>query len=134
MIPDTTDSIAIFRSEKQPRFVKKVIAWSSEGEPLVFSDRAKYLIPATDVDGFFGIETSGEHPGLTVISAIPAPGWNIRWPAGTEGGQPVTSPLVGWGVMGDGSVLPLDTDSTGNVEAIDWRQDVHIFHDSEASQ
>jgi hypothetical protein len=52
----------------------------------------------------------------TVVALIPAAGWRVGWRS--DDGQEWTQPLVGWGLRDDGSVVPLDTDCNGLVEAL----------------
>ncbi|MFC7933961.1 hypothetical protein [Streptomyces cinereoruber] len=110
MIPAQHPYQANYRQEKDGRTVyrsKPVIAWDGEGQALVADERSGQLVPANNGRTFTGL-SEGEYP---VVAAIPGGGWGARFKE--EDGTFLVDPLVAWTIRSDGTLTPIDTDSTG---------------------
>ncbi|WP_393063402.1 hypothetical protein [Streptomyces sp. LN549] len=110
MIPAQHPYEAHYKQEEDGRTVyssKPVIAWDDEGQALVVDQRNGRLVPANNGRAFTGL-SEGEHP---VVAAIPGGGWSARF---TESdGSSTVDPLVAWTVRSNGTLTPIDTDTTG---------------------
>ncbi|MFJ4274035.1 hypothetical protein ACIP29_26160 [Streptomyces coelicoflavus] len=110
MIPARHPYEARYKQEENGRTVfrsKPVIAWDDEGQALVVDERTGRLVPANNGRTFTGLSEGG-HP---VVAAIPGGGWSARYkhPDGTT----TADPLVAWTVQSNGTLTPIDTDTTG---------------------
>lgn len=86
---------------------RDVVAWTDSGEPLVIDYHQGRLV-----------EASGKlHTEDKIVQLIPATGWLVTYNAGQD--DECTEPLVAWGLCSDGSVVPLGTDSGGQVDRTD---------------
>ncbi|MER7043025.1 hypothetical protein ACIF6H_35050 [Streptomyces microflavus] len=110
MIPAQHPYEAKYKQEVDGRTVyrsKPVIAWDDEGQALVVDERSGRLVPANNGRPFIGLSEGG-HP---VVAAIPGGGWSARYK--DEDGTFTVDPLVAWTVRSDGTLTPIDTDTTG---------------------
>ncbi|MGW0779049.1 hypothetical protein ACWD01_36920 [Streptomyces sp. NPDC002835] len=110
MIPAQHPYEAHYKQEEDGRTgfrSKPVIAWDDEGQALVVDERTGQLVPANNGRTFTGLSEGG-HP---VVAAIPGGGWSARYkhPDGTS----TLDPLVAWTVHSNGTLTPVDTDTTG---------------------
>jgi hypothetical protein len=94
--------------------IRPIIAWDDNGEPLVVSDTSGRLMPARNVAGFAGVI---EDPDPQLVAVVPAGGWQAEHTA-TDGTVAVT-PLAAWGLRSDGTLVALDVDGIGHVEALE---------------
>ncbi|MFI6530170.1 hypothetical protein [Streptomyces uncialis] len=110
MIPAQHPYEARYKQEENGRTVhssKPVIAWDDEGQALVVDERSGRLVPANNGRTFTGLSEGG-HP---VVAAIPGGGWSARYK--NSDGTFLVDPLVAWTVRSDGTLIPVDTDTTG---------------------
>ncbi|MFE9797044.1 hypothetical protein ACFYRL_35590 [Streptomyces goshikiensis] len=110
MIPAQHPYEAKYKQEDGGRTVyrsKPVIAWDDEGQALVVDERSGRLVPANNGRAFTGLSEGG-HP---VVAAIPGGGWSARYK--NQDGTYTVDPLVAWTVRSDGTLTPIDTDTTG---------------------
>ncbi|MFW3464294.1 hypothetical protein ACN24K_29865 [Streptomyces microflavus] len=110
MIPAQHPYEAKYKQEVDGRTVyrsKPVIAWDDEGQALVVDERSGRLVPANNGRPFI-VLSEGGHP---VVAAIPGGGWSARYK--DEDGTFTVDPLVAWTVRSDGTLTPIDTDTTG---------------------
>ncbi|MFD8288011.1 hypothetical protein ACFV2B_07225 [Streptomyces lavendulae] len=110
MIPAQHPYEANYKQVEDGRTVyrsKPVIAWNDEGEALVVDERNGRLVPANNGRTFTGLSEGG-HP---VVAAIPGGGWSARYK--NQDGSFTVDPLVAWTVRSDGTLTPVDTDTTG---------------------
>lgn len=56
------------------------------------------------------------HDDIKIIQIMPAGGWQVRH---VIGDQPYVIPLLGWGLLSNGEVVPLDMDDKGIAEVLD---------------
>jgi len=69
------------------------------------------------------IQNCDRHPGRItqsgckgIIAVAPSPGWHAEWDAAS--GREASNPLVGWGVLCNGEVVPLVADVDGSVSEL----------------
>lgn len=111
---------------------KRVIAFDSDGCALIVSEAdrdSRRLMRADSFHNFIGLVDDLEAADLGFVAVIPAGGWLVE--RTFEDGSIGTSPLVGWGLRPDGSVIALDTDIMGVVEPLDTtltKPDFRIVH------
>lgn len=115
MIPAQHPYEANYKQEVDGRAVyrrKPVIAWDDEGQALVVDERRGRLVPADKGGRTFTGLSEGGHP---VVAAIPGGGWSVRFK--NEDGTFTVDPLVAWTVRSDGTLTPIDTDTSGVCDA-----------------
>lgn len=53
-----------------------------------------------------------QDPNRRIVQLLPGNGWNI-W---RYTDKPIASPLIGWALLANGEVVPLDSDTNGIVD------------------
>ncbi|MCF8607543.1 hypothetical protein L5I01_29720 [Gordonia sp. HY442] len=100
-----------------------VVAWDDNGCALVVSYRSGRLVPAVVPlrDDDFNIRAITHAPDWFAVYDI--------------GGKEERTPLIGWGVREDGTVVPLETDSLGEVDnSTNVSNLLRIEHDSQVER
>ncbi|MEV5691133.1 hypothetical protein [Micromonospora globbae] len=125
MIPAPRGLVARYKHTNPDHYTTKpVVAFDDDGRPLIMHETNNRLTPADIYSNFADV---AEDPCPNIVAIMPAGGWRVAY--ATDDGGEWSTPLVGWGVKADGTVVPLDCDPDGNVEDFDhlggkWR----IYH------
>ncbi|MGW5366551.1 hypothetical protein [Actinopolymorpha pittospori] len=106
-----------------------MLAFNDEGFALVLAEQGQ-LVRATSLDSFLGVLQLGADQRIVAIA--PGGGWRVEYAPSAEGAVR-SAPLVGWGVRGDGQVVPLDVENTGEVLVTELSSDAvaRIYHPDE---
>jgi hypothetical protein len=131
MIPAPPGLVARFRHVRSEDgseydYPRAIVAFDDEGSPYVIPDDGERLVPAQSYSNYVGF---GKAPESPIVSLIPAGGWRMER-ADAEDDEPYSAPLVGWALLADGRVVPLDTDRIGEVGEASGR----IYHPDEEHQ
>ena len=129
MIPAPPGLVASYRTAGSPRSDLDVVAFDDVGFAMVSGEKGQ-LVRATSLEGFLSVVDVGAEQRITAIA--PGGGWRVEY-AATNAGGVRSAPLIGWGVRGDGQVVPLDLDESGEVVETELSSDLvaRIYHPDE---
>ena len=127
MISAPPGLVAMYRRDGR-RVGSDVFAFDDEGFALVLGAEKGQLVRATSLDGFLSVLDVGAEERIVAIA--PGGGWRVEYEATHHALLGKTAPLVGWGVRGDGKVVPLDLDEVGDVAVTEVKSDAvaRIYH------
>lgn len=88
---------------------KPVIAWDDDGQPLVAGKRK--LMVASSFTNFDRIMAADDSP---VVATVPGDGWRAEFK--DEDGSTISDPVIAFAVRADGTGLPIQVGSDGEVD------------------
>jgi hypothetical protein len=78
MIPNTTQTTALFAGSGQENHEKRVAAWDDDGRALVPSQKG-HLVVATDSEGFLGLLPERPAKPGEQVAYLPGDGWHVMY-------------------------------------------------------
>jgi len=108
---------------------RPVIAFDDEGHALVLGNNG--LVSASWHGNFDRLSDEPDHGDY--LSLIPAGGWRAEY-AGKDGSR-WSEPLIGWALKPGSIIVPLATDSAGDVEDFEsYGGEYRIYHPDAAQE
>ena len=95
---------------------RRIVAFDDDSQPLVVDDHG-FILPANTYAHFDGIVDHVDADSCGFSAIMPAGGW--RYELTAPDGSRWDSPLAGWALKDDGSVVPLAVDGDGLVDELD---------------